>query len=129
MVFKRRMRDISTRQDIEHIMRSFYEKLLADDSISYLFTKVIELDLEAHFPILVDFWDGIIFGSHTYKKNAMQPHLDLAKKSPLTKAHFETWLRYLFVSIDEDFEGINAHTMKARAQNIASLMEFKVGAE
>lgn len=120
------MKDIETREEIMKIMRNFYEKLLADPSISYVFTEVVKVDLEHHFPILVDFWDGILFGSGAYRKNAMQPHLDMAKKTPITKEHFETWLKYLFTSIDEEFEGINAHTMKARAQNIASLMEFKV---
>ena len=92
------MRDIENRDDIMLIMRSFYVKLLADPSISYLFTEVVKVDLEHHFPVLVDFWDGMLFGTGAYRKNAMQPHLDMAKKSPLTKEHFETWLKYLFAS-------------------------------
>ena len=121
--------DIETREDILLIMRSFYDKLLADESISYLFTDVAKVNLEEHFPILVDFWDSMLFGTQTYKANAMQPHIDLAKKSKLTADHFKTWLGYLFTSIDERNEGRIAHTMKARAQNIAGLMEFKVGAK
>ena len=121
------MRDIENREDLMKVMRSFYDKLLADESISHFFNDVINLDLEEHFPILVDFWDGILFGSGAYKANAMQPHINLAKKSPITADHFRTWLKHLFLSIDENHEGINAHAMKARAQNIASLMEHKVG--
>ena len=109
-------------------MKSFYKKLLSDDSISYLFTDVAKVNLEEHFPILVNFWDSMLFGTQTYKANAMQPHIDLAKKSKLTSDHFKTWLGYLNDSIDERFEGRIAHTMKARAQNIAGLMEFKVDA-
>lgn len=120
------MRDIENRDDIMKVMRSFYDKLLTDESISHFFTDVINLDLEAHFPILVDFWDGILFGTGAYRANAMQPHLDLAKKSPIQPEHFRTWLNYLVLSINESYDGINAHTMKARAQNIASLMEHKV---
>ena len=123
------MRDIETREDLDTIMRSFYEKLLADDSINYLFTDVAKVNLEEHFPILIDFWHSMLFGSQTYKANAMQPHIDLARKSKLTKNHFKTWIGYLFESIDAHHEGILAHTMKARAQNIAGLMEHKVGAE
>jgi hemoglobin len=121
--------DIRNREDILLIMRYFYDKLLADSSISYLFTEIAQVDLEDHFPRLVDFWDSMLFGTQTYKANAMQPHIDLAKKSPFTKEHFETWLNYLFISIDKTYEGPMAHTMKARAQNIAGLMEFKVGAK
>jgi hemoglobin len=119
------MNDIQTRDDIMFIMRSFYDKLLADETIAYIFTEVAQINLEEHFPVLVDFWDSILFGSGTYRNNAMQVHIDLAKKSPLTPAHFKTWLNYLIQSIEDDFEGYNAHVMKARAQNIAGLMEFK----
>ena len=123
------MRDIETREDIDQVMRAFYAKLLGDKSIDYLFTDVAKVNLEQHFPVLVDFWHSMLFGSQTYKANAMQPHIDLAKKSKLTKEHFKTWLGYLYLSIDEYHEGKIAHTMKARAQNIAGLMEYKVGAE
>ncbi len=120
------LRDIETREDILLIMKEFYDKLLADESIAYIFTEVAKINLEDHFPVLVDFWDSILFGSGTYRNNAMQVHIDLAKKSPLTQQHFKTWLTYLINSIEENFEGIKAHMMKARAQNIAGLMEFKV---
>ncbi|MBT8327578.1 MAG: group III truncated hemoglobin [Bacteroidia bacterium] len=120
------LRDIETREDILLIMREFYDKLLADESIAYIFTEVAKINLEEHFPVLVDFWDSILFGSGTYQNNAMKVHIDLAKKSPLTAQHFKTWLGYLFQSIEDNFEGLKAHTMKARAQNIAGLMEFKV---
>jgi hemoglobin len=122
------MQDIQNREDILLIMRSFYDKLLADPSISYLFTEVAKINLEEHLPVLVDFWDSMLFGTQKYKANAMQTHIDLAKRSLFSKAHFETWLRYLFASIDDNYDGINAHTMKARAQNIAGIMEFKVAA-
>ena len=123
------MNDIQNRNDILLIMKTFYDKLLADDSINYLFTDVAKVNLKEHFPILVDFWHSMLFGSGTYNRNAMQPHIDLAKKSKLTKEHFQTWLRYLNDSIDELHEGKLAHAMKARAQNIGSLMEHKVGVE
>ena len=41
--------------------------------ISYLFTDIAKIDLEHHLPVLVDFWDSILFNSDTYRKNAMQP--------------------------------------------------------
>ena len=123
------MKDIQNRNDILLIMKTFYDKLLADKSISYIFTDVAKVNLKEHFPILIDFWHSMLFGSGTYGRNAMQPHIDLAKKSKLTKQHFKTWLGYLNDSIDQHFEGKMAHAMKARAQNIGSLMEHKVGAE
>ena len=51
-------------------MRSFYDKLLADSSISNLFTEIAHVYLEHHFPRLVVFWDSMLFGTHRYYANA-----------------------------------------------------------
>ena len=106
-------------------MQEFYKKLLADDSISYLFNDVAKINLAHHLPVLVDFWDSVLFQSDTYRKNAMQPHMALHEQSPLGKHHFETWLRYFKGSVDELFEGDNAFIIKERATSIATVMQIK----
>lgn len=118
-------RDIENRDDLLVLMEQFYKKLLADDSINYLFTDIAKIDLEHHLPVLVDFWDGILFQSDTYKKNAMQPHLDLHRKSPLQKHHFDTWLNYFTQTVDELFGGEKAFLAKERARSIATVMQIK----
>ena len=118
-------KDIENRKDLLQLMQTFYEKLLADNSISYFFTDVAKVNLTHHFPVLVDFWDSVLFQSGTYQKNAMQPHLALHHKSPLTKHHFETWLRYFKESVDELFSGANAFIIKERATSIATVMQIK----
>jgi hemoglobin len=118
-------KDIENRDDLLLLMQQFYKKLLLDGSISYLFTDVAKIKLEHHLPVLVDFWDSILFQTGTYQKNAMQPHLDLHQKSPLQKHHFETWLRYFKESVDELFTGNNAFLIKERATSIATVMQIK----
>lgn len=118
-------RDIENRDDLLLLVTKFYEKLLSDDTISYIFTDVAQIDLKHHLPVLVDFWDAILFQSDTYRKNAMQPHLDLHLKSPLQKHHFEKWLRYFKESVDENFEGETAFLAKERATSIATVMQIK----
>jgi len=119
-------RDIENREDLLLLVTRFYEKLLADDSINYIFTEVAKINLEHHLPVLVDFWDSILFQSDTYRKNAMQPHLILHQKSPLQKHHFETWLRYFKESVDEYFDGTKAFLAKERATSIATVMQIKI---
>jgi hemoglobin len=119
-------KDIETREDLLQLVTRFYEKLLADDSINYLFTEVAKIDLQHHLPVLVDFWDAILFQSDSYRKNTMQPHLDLHQKSPLSDHHFETWLRYFTETIDDLFEGEKAFLAKERALSIATVMKIKV---
>ena len=118
--------DIRNREDIRLLMERFYDKLLADESISYLFTDVAKINLEEHFPVLVDFWDSILFQADTYHKNAMKPHLDLHQQSPLEAHHFKTWLGYFISTVNELFEGEKAELARQRATSIATIMQIKV---
>jgi len=117
--------DILNREDLFLLVTGFYKKLLEDDTINYIFTDIAKINLEHHLPVLVDFWDSILFQSDTYRKNAMQPHIDLHQKTPLEKHHFETWLRYFKETVDELFTGDNAFTIKERATSIATVMQIK----
>jgi hemoglobin len=119
-------KDIQNREDLQLLMQAFYKKLLADNSINYLFTDVAQIVILHHIPVLVDFWDSILFSSDTYRKNAMQPHMILHQKSPLQKHHFETWLGYFKETIDEMFEGDMAFAAKERATSIATIMQIKI---
>ena len=118
-------KDIENRDDLLLLIQEFYKKLLADNSINYFFTDVAKINIDEHFPVLVDFWDTILFQSGTYQKNAMQPHMNLHQKSPMEKHHFETWLRYFKETVDELFVGDNAFIIKERAVSIATVMQIK----
>ena len=119
-------KDISSRLDLLELISKFYEKLLADDSINYLFTEVAKINLDHHLPVLVDFWDSVLFQSDTYHKNAMHPHINLHQKSPLQAQHFEIWLRYFNETVDDLFEGEKAFLVKERALSIATVMKIKL---
>jgi len=119
-------KDIGNREDLLLLVTRFYEKLLADPAINYLFTDVANIDLSHHLDTLVDFWDNILFQSDVYRKNAMQPHLVLHQQSPLQKHHFETWLKYFDETVDELFEGEKAFLAKERALSIATVMQIKI---
>lgn len=119
-------KDITGRKDLLNLVTRFYEKLLADKTISYLFTDIAKIDLAHHLDILVDFWDNILFQKDVYRKNAMQPHMVLHQQSPLQKHHFETWLGYFNETVDELFSGEKAFLAKERALSIATVMQIKI---
>jgi len=119
------MKDIQTRADIELLMREFYNSLLADNSISYIFMDVASINLEEHLPHLADFWEQNILQTGSYKKNVMRIHLDLNNNEPLTPQHFETWLSHFYKTIDNLFTGFNAELIKTRALSIATIMKIK----
>ena len=118
-------RDIENRDDLFTLVRHFYQKLLADESISYLFTEVAHIDIDTHLPVLVDFWDMVLFQNDTYRKNALQIHVDLHKMSPLSDVHFKTWLGHFNSTVDELFTGEKAFIIKQRALSIATVMQMK----
>ncbi len=120
--------DIRSRGDLRQLVELFYDKLLADPVMAPIFLEVAKIDLEEHLPILVDFWDSILFFSAKYKGNAMEPHLRLHDEYPLKKEHFKRWLAFFNLSVDELFEGEKAQLAKDRAKSIALLMEVKVNA-
>ena len=118
--------DIIDRKDIYKIVSTFYKKLLIDEDMKHFFEKFHDpVKLEHHLQILVDFWDNILFYSGTYKKNAMQPHINLNLKKPFEKKHFEKWLYFFNQAVDKNFKGENAHTIKNRALSIATIMRIK----
>ena len=120
-------KDILNRDDLYRLVSLFYEKLLIDTEINHFFVDFTdEILLEKHLQVLVDFWDNILFFSGGYRKNAMKPHLDLHMSKPFKSHHFKCWLSSFNVSVEELFEGDNAHAIKSRALSIATVMEIKI---
>ena len=68
-------KDITTREDIELLMNNFYEKLLADNNINYIFTDVARLDIKSHIPVIADFWESVLLNKNVYHNNTMKIHL------------------------------------------------------
>ncbi|WP_139956178.1 group III truncated hemoglobin [Flavicella sediminum] len=121
------MRDIDSRKDLHKIVALFYTKLFADADMAVFFTEFKEPELlEKHLAVLVDFWDGILFDSGTYKKNAMAPHFEKNKSIPFEDQHFKKWIQLFSESVDFLFEGQSAETIKSRAQSIATVMQIKM---
>jgi len=118
--------DIETREHIEFLLHHFYQKLLADPAIAYVFTDVAKINIETHMPILADFWEMILFQKDSYRKNLMELHLHLNEKEPLTATHFATWLRHFNETVDEYFTGEKAFLAKQRALSIATSMQIKI---
>ncbi len=120
------MKDIQNQEDLYLLVNEFYKKLLADKSISYIFTDVVKIKIEEHLPILVTFWSQAILGTGGYVKNLTQIHLDIDKKELLTKELFDIWLSHFYVTVDENFKGQNSEKIKTQALSIATIMQIKI---
>lgn len=123
------MRDIEDRSDIELLAQVFYERAFADALLGPVFVDVAHMDLDAHMPIICDFWETVIFRAGLYKRNALQVHLDLHGKSPLTPEHFGRWLDLWHQTVDEYFSGDAAGRAKVQAARIAWSMSRRLMGE
>ena len=119
-------KDITSRNDIEIFISAFYGKMIHDETIGQIFTKIFPLNLQQHIPVISDFWETILLDNPVYKKNAMEIHYEINKVFKLEKQHFDAWLHLFNTTIDELYTGEKATLAKKRAAGIASLMQLKM---
>lgn len=120
------MNDIKERKDIELLIAEFYQKAMADELIGHFFNEVVELNLETHLPKICDFWETTLLQNHVYKGNPIVPHLDLHRKSPMKKEHFDKWVDLFVETINQHFDGPTAELARQRAMSIATVMQVKI---
>ena len=120
------MKDIETQDDLYFLVDNFYQRLLSDSSISYIFTDVVKIKLEEHLPILVTFWSQAIFDTGGYFNNLTKIHLDINEKEKLTPELFTIWLNHFNAAVDDNFIGNNAEKIKTQALSLATVMQIKI---
>lgn len=119
-------KDIESRDDIELLVKNFYEKVKIDPVIGNIFTDIARVNWEKHLPVMFDFWENTIFYTGSYSGNPMKSHQNLNRLFPLTKEHFSRWNQLFASTMDELFEGDKAVLAKQRAISISTVMQLKL---
>jgi hemoglobin len=119
-------RELNSRDDIELLVNSFYERVQQDELIGHIFNDIAKVNWQHHLPKMYDFWETILFGQKGFKGNPMEVHFKLNQLHPLLAEHFERWKSIFFETVEEHFEGEFADFAKQKAQSIADLMFFKI---
>ena len=120
------MNDIKTQEDLYLLVANFYQKLLSDNRISYIFTDIVKIKLEEHLPILVTFWSQVILGTGGYSNNLTQIHLDVDLKEHLSPELFRIWLEHFYAAVDDNFIGENSEKIKTQALSLATILKIKI---
>lgn len=120
------MKNLESREDIELLVNSFYEKVVGDETIGFFFKDIIKVDFQKHLPKMYSFWESILFGQMTYKGNPMAVHFPINQLEAMEKKHFERWLELWRQTIEENFTGLNASMAITKSENIANLMAYKM---
>lgn len=120
------MNDIENRTDIERLVASFYEKVMVDSEIGYLFTEVAKIDLKEHVPVVTDFWEMVLFRTvdfiEKHERSPMGKHLELDGKAPFSPEHFLRWLSIFNETLDSMYSGPRADLAKSKAASVATAM-------
>ena len=114
------MPDLTSSADTTRFMTAFYEVLLRNPTTAPLFAEV---DMQAHMPRVVAFWDNMLFGGGRYSGSPFERHVPLDLKSE----HFTIWYETFCSCLDDLFEGPNASLLKERAHSIAFIFAHKLG--
>ncbi len=119
--------DITSRADIENLVRTFYGQVREHPEIGAFFNKTIS-DWPSHIERLSDFWETNLFFVKAYKGNPLKIHLDVDLRfdQSIQQSHFGNWLELWFSTVDRLFQGKNATLAKERARNMAHIMFIRI---
>jgi hemoglobin len=119
------MKDIENKEDIALLVNNFYSRVMADPLIGHFFTET-DFSLKEHLPIIISFWETILFDVITYSGNPMLKHLKMNESLPLKEADFERWIMIWEETINQNFAGEKSDEALKRGKGIAHLMNFKI---
>lgn len=116
------MTDIENMEHIKTFVNAFYNKVKNDDLLATVFeSKISEEKWPAHLEKMYAFWNMIIFGDTAYKGQPFDKHVDL----PVNNMHYQRWIELFHKTMDENFSGEKAESVKLRAAGIANVFSFK----
>ena len=87
---------------------------------------VAQLDLEAHLPVMTDFWMTVLFRTGEYRRNLLKVHVDLHERAPLTALHLDRWLSLWTQTTRAEFAGDVAEMAVTQAQRITWSLERRL---
>jgi hemoglobin len=118
--------DITIENDIQRLVNTFYERVRKDDTIGQIFNTIIGDDWSRHLPIMYQFWTTILLNQPGYRGNVINKHIELDKKMPLRKEHYDRWYSLWENTVNDLFSGPVADEAKNRASLMLHLINMKV---
>ena len=104
---------------IDRLVRAFYARVRADETLGPIFAARIE-DWEPHLKRMCAFWSAVTLMSGAYHGQPMQKHLPL----PIDASHFDRWLELFADTAREMCPPKAADCFIERSQKIAESLEL-----
>lgn len=118
--------DIADINDIQRLVDTFYDTVRKDELLGSVFNTAIGNNWSHHLPIMYDFWNMVIFAQPGYAGQPVKKHVELDKRIPINKEHFDRWLEIWHETVDCLFAGEHADIAKNKAALMANLIHMKV---
>jgi hemoglobin len=99
---------------------------MVDDVLAEPFAEVRSKGLEAHIPVMADFWETALFRAGLYRGSALHAHRRVHQRIPLNSSHFVRWLTVWNDTVDEMFRGPIAERAKIQGARIAWAMHRRL---
>lgn len=115
--------NIATRENIETLVNSFYDKVRKDSLLGPIFnTHIAANKWTEHLINLADFWETNLFKIPKFAGNPTEKHIAVDKSLDygISQVHFGKWLQLWFETIDELFEGEKAQLAKDNARKMST---------
>lgn len=120
------LHDIESRDDIARLMREFYGRMFKDEEMGPIFVDIAQMDLEAHIPVMCDFWELQLFQKPGYRGGMMMVHFQLNYMVELEHHHFMRWMDFWVSTLDDLFAGPRATWAKTVAARVARNMSQRL---
>ena len=112
-------RDITTKEDIEILINTFYDKVVKDQLIGPFFKH---LDFSMHLPKMIHFWSFVLLDEAGYTTDVTKVHV----KMRISAGHFDRWIALFNTTTDALYLGEKAKMAKQRAFLMRWTMESKM---
>ena len=113
------MKEITAPEDIKLLVEAFYGRVQTDEVLGPIFNEIAQVDWEHHLPVMVTFWESLLLKSRSYRRNALQPHLQVFQGVAFHPEQMERWLKLFDETLGDYFVGDNAEKAKSWARGIA----------
>ena len=119
-------KDLNSREDVQLMVKTFYENVFEDVMLAPIFISSLGNDMAPHYARMTDFWEDQILGTFKFEGNPMKVHMELAERFSFDNDLFDIWLKLFNLNVDSLFVGENADKAKEQAANIATVMRLKM---
>lgn len=118
--------DLTSREDVETLLRRFYGRVLVDDVLAEPFADIRMNGLESHLPVMCDFWETFLLRAGLYHGSAVRAHQAVHDRHGLGARHFLRWLSLWKNTVDEMYQGPTAEHAKIQAARVARAMHHRL---